>query len=289
MSLLIDTSFLWNETVWNPSMISTALWLDAADATTVTQSGGLVSQVNDKSGNGRIFTASSGARPTYTSSGLNGLPVLTLGGSQYLTSTSTAATWNFMHNTNGCTFWIVGKAGNISNPVSQEYFFIGNNATASANTGATFYYSDYDYGGGKNNDLAVDVIGRGISGQFTSFNISSNNALAANTPFLASVARDPGNATAANRSSIYINGGTVITQNTLTNAPSSGDATYALQIGAAGNNVAPVTGYISEVIISPSIVSTLNRQKIEGYLAHKWGLGANLPVGHPYKTVGPKP
>jgi hypothetical protein len=35
--------------------------------------------------------------------------------------------------------------------------------------------------------------------------------------------------------------------------------------------------------------SDVNRQKLEGYLAHKWGLGANLPVDHPYKTVGPKP
>jgi hypothetical protein len=50
MSLLIDTSFLWNETVWNPSMISTALWLDAADVATVTLNGSTVSQWNDKSG-----------------------------------------------------------------------------------------------------------------------------------------------------------------------------------------------------------------------------------------------
>jgi hypothetical protein len=28
-------------------------------------------------------------------------------------------------------------------------------------------------------------------------------------------------------------------------------------------------------------------QKAEGYLAHKWGLEANLPVGHPYKSVAP--
>ena len=28
-------------------------------------------------------------------------------------------------------------------------------------------------------------------------------------------------------------------------------------------------------------------QKAEGYLAHKWGLEGNLPVGHPYKSVAP--
>ena len=28
-------------------------------------------------------------------------------------------------------------------------------------------------------------------------------------------------------------------------------------------------------------------EKAEGYLAHKWGLTANLPVTHPYKSSAP--
>ena len=28
-------------------------------------------------------------------------------------------------------------------------------------------------------------------------------------------------------------------------------------------------------------------EQAEGYLAHKWGLTANLPVSHPYKSVAP--
>ena len=28
-------------------------------------------------------------------------------------------------------------------------------------------------------------------------------------------------------------------------------------------------------------------EKAEGYLAHKWGLTANLPVSHPYKSSAP--
>ena len=35
-------------------------------------------------------------------------------------------------------------------------------------------------------------------------------------------------------------------------------------------------------------VDTALRQKIEGYLAHKWGLAANLPIDHPYKTFAPR-
>jgi hypothetical protein len=33
--------------------------------------------------------------------------------------------------------------------------------------------------------------------------------------------------------------------------------------------------------------NTSDRQKIEGYLAHKWGLVGNLPTNHPYKTNHP--
>jgi hypothetical protein len=34
-------------------------------------------------------------------------------------------------------------------------------------------------------------------------------------------------------------------------------------------------------------VSQSNSDKIEGYLAHKWGLTTDLPSNHPYKTTAP--
>jgi hypothetical protein len=46
-------------------------------------------------------------------------------------------------------------------------------------------------------------------------------------------------------------------------------------------------GFIKELITFTT--NATNRQLLEGYLAHKWGLTANLPNDHPYKTVGPTP
>jgi len=57
--------FTWNETVWNPSMIQTALWLDAADASTITESGGAVSQWDDKSGNNHHVIQATSASTTH--------------------------------------------------------------------------------------------------------------------------------------------------------------------------------------------------------------------------------
>ena len=42
-----------------------------------------------------------------------------------------------------------------------------------------------------------------------------------------------------------------------------------------------------EFIIVSGTLSTGDRQKLEGYLAWKWGLEANLPSGHPYKLLPP--
>jgi hypothetical protein len=38
---------------------------------------------------------------------------------------------------------------------------------------------------------------------------------------------------------------------------------------------------------SSSSYTTGDREKLEGYLAHKWGLEGNLPGGHPYKSAAP--
>ena len=71
------------------------------------------------------------------------------------------------------------------------------------------------------------------------------------------------------------------------------DTAGLLSIGAfAGDgtqNSVNLDGAIAELIVTPSVLSVSDRQKIEGYLAHKWGLTANLPSDHPYKLVGPTP
>jgi|14BtaG_2_1085337.scaffolds.fasta_scaffold00483_6 hypothetical protein len=46
-------------------------------------------------------------------------------------------------------------------------------------------------------------------------------------------------------------------------------------------------GGVGEIIGLSATSLTSDRQKIEGYLAHKWGLAANLPSGHAYKTKAP--
>lgn len=44
---------------------------------------------------------------------------------------------------------------------------------------------------------------------------------------------------------------------------------------------------LAEIVIVDSIMSVGDRQKLEGYIAHKWGITDNLDVSHPYKSSPP--
>ena len=57
--------------------------------------------------------------------------------------------------------------------------------------------------------------------------------------------------------------------------------------GGPGSATAGDTIDMYDVIQYDGLISSDQRQKVEGYLAWKWGLQANLPAGHPYKTAAP--
>jgi len=44
---------------------------------------------------------------------------------------------------------------------------------------------------------------------------------------------------------------------------------------------------IGELLIVQYALTTDERQKVEGYLSHKWGLESALPANHPYKSAAP--
>ena len=44
---------------------------------------------------------------------------------------------------------------------------------------------------------------------------------------------------------------------------------------------------VKEIVVVSGAMSVSDRQKMEGYLAHKWGLEGNLPAGHPYLSAPP--
>ena len=271
---------------FNPSDIETALWLDAADASTITESGGAVSQWNDKSGNGRnAAQANAGNRPTYQLAAINSRNVVrfSAASSQTLGCAGTAGAFNFLHASQGLIL-VVGSVGTTANP-DTLYGIAGNSGGFNASRRGFLLLWDDRSSIGASNRLGV----AGYDGTNTQvFSEALADVLLPQSPALFGGAVDATNATLAQRSTLLLNGSTY-QSNTASATASAGNASFDWQIGDYRTGSEFLQGDIAEMVIVPGSVSTLNRQKLEGYLAHKWGLTANLPADHPYKTVEPTP
>jgi hypothetical protein len=82
--------------------------------------------------------------------------------------------------------------------------------------------------------------------------------------------------------------GTAVASHTLTQAMT--DAAK-LHIGFTGTLTPALAGamrgYIYEIIVFNTTISNEDKQKVEGYLAWKWGIQGSLPTAHPYYLAPP--
>jgi hypothetical protein len=274
---------------WDPSRITTALWLDAADSSTVQLDSGAVSQWNDKSGNGRHASqGTAGNRPVYQASAKNGLSAIrfTAASAHFLTS-GTTSTWNFLHNGTASSVFIAAKVGNVGDNPNAQLTYLSTGGAGSNNIGYWIAYDDVS-SVSRNNGLGVRVA-KAQDGVYAS-NDNTNDKISPGTYHLISSYIDADNATAASRAVQRVDGSASFGSNVSTSPPLSSNSTYALTIGRDSISATlDFTGDICEILIFNTQPGTTDRQKIEGYLAHKWGLTANLPSDHPFKTAVPVP
>ncbi|MFM5941401.1 MAG: hypothetical protein ACKOQR_24645 [Dolichospermum sp.] len=230
--------------LWTPAQISTALWLDAADASTITLNGSTVSQWNDKSGNGRNATqVTASLQPTYA----NNAVVFTQDGLLVPTSAWPSQTNNHsLAVVMQVTDTSASSAGLViinSSPVDDPEIRLG------VGTEARVYY---------NGQYAINI-NAGLTTQKISV-----------------VEMTPGV-----KSELFTDG-TSIASRTLAGSLSP---TNEFALGRYNSFNTTRNGTINEVLVYPS--NTINRQLIEGYLAWKWGLVANLLLNHPFKFNPP--
>ena len=269
--LNLAKTFTWNETVWNPSMISTALWLDAADASTVTTVSGNVSQWNDKSGNSRnAVQATSDSRPTYTANALNGKSVLTLDGTDDFMTVAHAAALDAQISPStvavvykkSAGFRVLQKKDGTGN-TSDSWFFEDQTSLSVTGGFATNYATNqnaWQIDVGTWNGSTIKHWRNGTKLVATGVGLSSPISSIVNGEV------DPGPMPTSNTDALYI----------------------GRRLNPSGTS-GIMTGQIAGILISNTVLSDADRQKLEGYYAHLFGLTASLPSDHPYKTVGPTP
>ena len=255
---LMDPAFmgsLGGTTLWTPAQITTALWLDAADASTITTVSGAVSQWNDKSGNSRNGTQSvSTARPAYTSSGLNGKNVITFDGNN-----------DFL------------ALPSLAGVRTVSVFAVASFASVTANLPILDESGINAYGGGLHLRLTSSGTIR-FWGQDAVPLTDTSSTISQNTATLIGAIESSGSRT------IWINGTSRVTA---TFSTVNSRVTADPRIGSSALLNQWMNGYIAEIVLVGSAIATETRGQIEGYLAHSWGLTANLPAGHPYKTAPP--
>lgn len=240
---------------WTPAQITTALWLDAADASTITLNSTTVSQWNDKSGNSRNFSqATAGNQPVYSINALNGKNVVNFVSSDSLTRA--VIPFNDLGNN---SLYIVGNRTGRDNQYNVACIL----TRASARSRVMLF--GYPSGGW----------GTYISAEFKSPTGSVG------LPYqICGIIADQ----TTNTYLFYQNG-----TNQGSNGTINANSAFTDNICYLGNDQysSSLAGNIAEVIFCDEKNTDADRQKIEGYLAWKWGLQASLPVDHPYKNAAP--
>ena len=243
---------------WQPNALSgLALWLDAADQTTVQlSSGSNVSNWIDKSGNGRNGTAN--GTVFYANRAIGGLNTMS-----FTSVTNSYIRGNISITGTTFTCFAVATLNSTSKTDSRilSLGIVGANDFSSAS-------------------YAAAIVRTGTTNTFYSYrnnNGTTSLSVTYSVPFLICALYD------GTTKSLFIN--SVGTSNA--SVGTFNISNY--QIGSSFTEEAILNygGLIGEEIVYTTALSTADRQRVEGYLAWKWGLRASLPANHPYKIIPP--
>jgi hypothetical protein len=227
-------------------------WWDASDSSTVTTSGSEVTSVTDKSGNGYtlepLVTNSTG--PSYGTRTLNGLNVFEFTETNYNVLENNSFSWDQANNALG--FAIVYR---LDDDGLDDQDFLVSGTESSTRIGIR-----------RLSDGRWQILSSGGS-------ITTSSYLGTEPVTQMMVARFNGSS-----SSIRIDGNTEVFGG-IGSVPFS-----SLNINGNYIEQQGLGGFIAEIVFFSDLTET---QKIEGYLAHKWGIDGNLDSSHPYALAAP--
>lgn len=236
--------------LWVPSnLASLAVWLKG-DTLSGTD-GDNIATWADSSGNSRDFTQSTEAdKPNLEVAELNGLNVVrfTQASTEFLTGPSIGGI-----GTSCSLFYVVKAVANDSGHGGPGHFGTTINNNHYTFTDTNIYNGDLS--------TARKTVGN------PSFDVSGWNIISI--------------ASASNDWKFRL-GGTQL----FTTATNTVGLSTAPLLGATNGGSAHFNGWMAEVVLLTD-VDTTNRDKVEGYLAHKWGIASVLDAAHPYKSVAP--
>jgi len=263
---------------WDPSdSVTTSFHIDAADTSSYSLSGSNVSSITDKAGN---FSITVNGTPTRVSSALNSLNVWDFSGSSEDFTTS-----DEQNVTDGSgNHWAIGVFLADTVDDTQDSFYSFENNTVSSGS-----KRDYAVSAGNSSAFNGELDLDGLSSNRISSTIGNLEA------FDSAVSLDAFHIVGTifnktgNQISTRVDGSNAFTPvNDYDNAINQNQDIRVMRNRANER----LDGRLAEFFVVGALPGTggtdiTEFEKAEGYLAHKWGLTANLPSDHPFKNVSP--
>jgi len=259
-------------TAWTPAQLGSALalWLDADDASTITLNGSNVSQWSDKSGKGKhAVQATASLQPQYLATAFNNKPTLKFDATDdvfFIENTSANASGDFF----------IGAAFNFVTTAGTWLMIAGfRPAVATPASGQPILQRMEGFSriGYHHTDIAATSVDVAVT------TLTGNK--------IATLGRTGGTAGNGGTATVTVTGASGNYLSTGTQTWTSTAGTNFQIAGRQQSATAFSEKNISELILCNRNLTTLERQQYEGYLAHKWGLVADLPADHPFKLTPP--
>ena len=240
---------------WSPGDAGALAWWDAQDAATIVVDAGAVASWSDKSGGGANLSASATAqRPALNPTALNGFPAVDFNGDHDLEGTGASLSADM------CLL-AVAEIDLVTNGSEALLHFQTVNLAIRAQN-ATEFRARYELMNGANTNISPSPVTdyKGAPHIFVSRYDS-----------------------AADLVEVWIDGVLVASQGTYT-VDLSGPR--AIRLMRPWGTALRLDGKVGEVAaIASSAIA--DRERLEGYAAHRWGLAGLLPVSHPWKSAAP--
>lgn len=251
---------------WTPAFANAVAWFDATDAASLTTVAGGVMEWRDKSGMGNHAAQTAASRrPTIGQATIGGSPTVSF----------RASTGHYLSAANNASLNLDGSGGANLFAVFNYHGFAAQGSGLNVGfSKGQILSAEAAYGIriGSNEALAFKA-GRDV-------HVSAGSAFRARDILYGGTRDD-----ISGSAQLHIDGDLIQTR--FTGAPIPSDNASPLFIGRdpSANRFADVD--FAEILLFGGVLSSADRQRIEGYLAHKWGLAANLPAEHPHRATAP--
>jgi len=250
---------------WTPAQLGTLFWFDAADSATITASAGAVSQWDDKSGNGYdVIQDVAADQPTTGSRTIGGLNVIDFSGVEALRRTTDGP---YARNVGSLLVITLMQDDSLSSSDAQLEIKTAGGATRV-----------------KHQTEGTRFSGAGRRLDSDSYQELDSTIIPDTNPHIHATIFDYSNA----EMNWSIDGTLDTAQTYQTSGNTSDTDSTAFFIGAIDSTgTEGMNGAIGEMIVVEDDITTATLQKLEGYIAWRWGRVSTLPSNHPYKNHPP--